>query len=493
MQVVAYTLCLFTLRKNCQERRKTLQVKLLQISALFGLFYLAYYQTTFNLVDIWLKFDESLSHGLLVVAMAIYLLAKNLRQDAEKKISIAAISCLLCLSLTWLIFATLNIDILEQLILLPILAAGLWCVIGTQPIYKLLPCVSLLIFAIPIWDYLAKPLVYLSTQAVTLAIELTNLTAFIEGNQISLPFGVLVIADGCSGVRYLTVALAIAYYLCLDSVCSFRKKLILILTSLALGVFSNWLRIFLITVIAYHSDMQSSVVDDHELFGWIVFAVMFAPILYFGGRLKAKSPCLDIVKLYRHPTALILMLGAAFAGPILYSVHTPTYSAPDLDIVDYTELKNSKTFDGFIFPKSKAIFGYSKRSQVKVISIVNWRASRAEDLVPYWPQKFSTRWVVGSSLDWPNNKQLNDVNASLIMLSNSHSSLKRCVALSYNTAGFKTNNYSSAKLAQIPALLVNENYFIANIVYLDTTLGTCENEAVKLLTVIKNLRITQSD
>jgi hypothetical protein len=239
--------------------------------------------------------------------------------------------------------------------------------------------------------------------------------------------------------------------------------------------------------------MQSSVVDDHELFGWIVFAVMFAPILYFGGRLKAKSPCLDIVKLYKHPTALILMLGAAFAGPILYSVHTPTYSAPDLDIVDYTELKNSKTFDGFIFPKSKAIFGYSKRSEVKVISIVNWRASRAEDLVPYWPQKFSTGWVVGSSLDWPSSKQLNGVNASLIMLSNSHSTLKRCVAMSYNTAGFKTNNYSSAKLAQIPALLVNENYFIANIVYLDTTLGTCENEAVKLLTVIKNLRITQSD
>jgi exosortase len=490
MQVVAYTLCLFTLRKNCQERRKTLQVKLFQVIAIFGLIGFTFYQTAFALIGRWLKFDELLSHGLVVIAMTGYLLAKNLNQDPEKQLTPAPIIFLALLSLIWFVFKTLNIDILEQLILIPILAVTLWCLIGTRSICKILPIIALLIFAIPIWGYLAKPLVFLSTQAVTSLIELTNLTAFIEGNRISLPFGVLVIADGCSGIRYLTVALAISYYLYIDSIGSLKKKLFLILASFILGIVSNWVRIYLITLIAYESDMQSGLVKDHELFGWIVFALMFSPILYFGGRLRAKRQSTGTIDLLRNPRALIFMLVSLLVGPTLYAINSQNYTAPKLSLVSQADLKNIATHDDFIFPKSKMLVGNIENSQVKSLSVINWRASNTEDLVPYWPQKFSKKWIETKTLDWPINNQTNKLSASFYRLSSSNLKLKRCVAISYETGGVKTSSYVIAKLAQIPALLLDKNYFIAHIVYADTKLSTCKSETTKLVEALQNLNIS---
>ena len=92
-----------------------------------------------------------------------------------------------------------------------------------------------------------------------------------------MPFGTLVIADSCSGLRYLIVGLAIAVYALKDSQLPFLTKVKMFALAAVLSVVANWLRVFALVLIAYYSDMKSSLVVDHDGFGIVVFFVLFLP------------------------------------------------------------------------------------------------------------------------------------------------------------------------------------------------------------------------
>ena len=90
-------------------------------------------------------------------------------------------------------------------------------------------------------------------------------------NSIFIPFGQIVIADGCSGLRYFEIALALAYIIALLNNYSERKLLPALIIAAALGLLANWIRIFILVLIGYESKMESSLMANHEYFGWFVF------------------------------------------------------------------------------------------------------------------------------------------------------------------------------------------------------------------------------
>ena len=62
----------------------TLTTTYLQVTLIYLATFVAYFPTTEMLFGRWLKFDEALSHGLLVVAMSIYLAVKALSHTTVK-------------------------------------------------------------------------------------------------------------------------------------------------------------------------------------------------------------------------------------------------------------------------------------------------------------------------------------------------------------------------------------------------------------------------
>jgi len=252
-----------------------------------------YYATLAQLLARWTRWDESMAHGLPIILVFAALLYQRAGEFAPRLLTrlgkSLAWSGLLLLSLLWALFHLTHINILEQLVLVPLLAAGLWVLYGLPVVWKHRLLLLLPLFAIPVWDYLNPPLLYLSSEVVGQMVRWVEMPAVIKGNSIFIPYGHILIADGCSGLRYFVVALALGYLIGLLNRYGEGRMLALLSVAALLGLITNWVRIFVLIVIGYQTEMQSPLIEDHEMFGWVLFAVIALPAIYFAPVVKSKA------------------------------------------------------------------------------------------------------------------------------------------------------------------------------------------------------------
>ncbi|KZY64391.1 archaeosortase/exosortase family protein [Oleiphilus sp. HI0066] len=448
----------------------TLTHTYLQLSSLFLAVFFVFYPTTEVLLDRWLKFDESLSHGLLVIAMSIHLSARTLHRIETQNIKNGSLSNYLTYiglalsSLAWLVISSANINILEQVLIPIILWFATASYLGLHIGLKLLPSIAFVYFAIPIWDYLNQALVDLSSLTVTWLVDLIDITALIEANTITLPYGALVIADGCSGLRYFTIACALAVYVILDSKPNRALSTKLLATAIALSLFSNWLRIFLLILIAYETNMESSLVADHETFGWIIFCIVLAPLFFIARRFELfpeqKEPSKQALSIKKIAlTFALLMLTPVLSFALNSAIKVPNIISSSQ--LSYTPAKPDTNIPKL--PNAKILLQKKANNYVQNIQlyrVLNWKEESTENLVPYWPSPFShTDWLVESrNIITADTQQFQYVG-----LKHKLRGYRVCLAYRYQVGQQEALSYKKAKLLQIPAILTGTNYFEAQL------------------------------
>ena len=149
--------------------------------------------------------------------------------------------------------------------------------------------IAYLVFIYPFWGSLALLFQKLSVFMVTLMMSFTNIPVFVENEYVTIPAGIFEIAEGCSGLRYIIVSLAISslyIFLYLRTV-----KAGVIFASLAIfgALLTNWIRIVLLIVIGHVTDMESSLMTDHNNFGWYIYIPVAILQFYVGRKLEEKE------------------------------------------------------------------------------------------------------------------------------------------------------------------------------------------------------------
>jgi exosortase A len=260
---------------------------------------LTFLAVTLLLVVIWLlnipiaktlwrhSFDDgTYSHSYLIPFVMLYLyhnLAKiGMLQFAQKtdilKGLILVFSCI-CLFLT--ASAQLSTGYWLSMLLVSVASINLLFRFNW---YILFP-VALLVFVLPVWGALVPLLQNLSTQAVTFIMGFSGIPIYVEEQFITIPAGVFEIAGGCSGLRYLIVSLSISslfIFLYIQNI----KRASLFLTVAILGaLLTNWIRITALVVIGDYTDMQSSLITDHNAFGWYLYIPFMLMLFYWGNKL----------------------------------------------------------------------------------------------------------------------------------------------------------------------------------------------------------------
>jgi EpsI family protein len=103
-----------------------------------------------------------------------------------------------------------------------------------------------------------------------------------QGQYISLPGGEFVVADVCSGVRYLTTGVMLALLFSYLSFQSTLKRLAFVfLTGVSL-IIANGIRAYLIMAIASTTEFQYLGGRDHIYFGWALFGIVMMLIMWIG-------------------------------------------------------------------------------------------------------------------------------------------------------------------------------------------------------------------
>jgi exosortase len=408
------------------------------------------YPSTHNLLLEWMKWDQALSQGFACLGLVAFFIWRLtfIKHTDEKPFSFFWCFLLMANSLGWCLVQLGNLQLLAYIATFSLLILVLINSISFRTTQKILPILGLFLFALPLWS--GQFLVELSSWAVGFILKLFNLTLHIQDNLITTPWGTIVIADGCSGLRYLVISLLLAYLLWLLNVYSIKTGILVFAMAFMLGVIVNWIRITLLVLIGYYTEMTHSLVRDHEFFGWILFAIILFPALYFAPQKKITPVLVPI-----HFKLNIWILLAWLCGPIGYflmpfnpdknPIHFhqdthETWAKPGL-FLQYPPATR-------IINKGIAINGTTVHLELMLFNPQH----KDEKLVPY----------MGDIYDDYQWRQISEQRHSQIIIETLEQRNNRqrvLLAYRYQVGPWITAHYTHAKLLQIPAKLTGQAYF----------------------------------
>ncbi|MBI48393.1 MAG: EpsI domain-containing exosortase [Marinobacter sp.] len=236
----------------------------------------------------WLKFDESYSHGFLLLAVSAYLVVRTARslRPTPGFYPFWLIPFTLAL-LAYGLGGLLRVEALQHLMIVPLVLGALAVLLGWQQVKHFIAPIGLVFFAMPVWDFLAWTLQLITVEINRLLLGMFNIEFEVEGVFVYLiGVGAFEVAHGCSGLRYLLVGQSLALMYGELNLRTVRAKVILFLSGVFLALLANWIRVFVIIYMGYETNMQTSLIEDHDSFGWWVFAATLVPLFLLGRRLE---------------------------------------------------------------------------------------------------------------------------------------------------------------------------------------------------------------
>ena len=249
--------------------------RLFWIAALACVTALVYWPSSLFLYDKWADLAKGpYTHGWLILLICIALVVRSRHElaAAPARPSGRAAVALAVAIVAWLISYRASIEGLEiplqpLIFWLAVTAAFGWAV-GRLLLFP----VAFLYFAVPIWY--ATPLQQLTVLVMRGALALTGPPALIVGDVIHLSNATFIIEEGCSGLHFMIVGLAVAALYGEQRRDPWRVRLRQLALVAALALLANWVRVYTVIEAGYLTNMQSYLVRvSHYGFGWCVFAV----------------------------------------------------------------------------------------------------------------------------------------------------------------------------------------------------------------------------
>ncbi|WP_232522347.1 exosortase/archaeosortase family protein [Marinimicrobium alkaliphilum] len=438
--------------------------------------------TTFqDLWGRWTRWDSEMAHGIPTFLVFFYLLWRSLPWNAPSQpLRIVeyglTLGVIVLLVFVWAVAYAVNIQIIEQLLLVPILLSVFAAIYGWKVVFVHRFVLLFPVFAIPIWGSFNNILLEMASLVVGEMVRWIEIPAVIRGNSIHIPFGQILIADGCSGIRYFVIALTLAYLIgCLNNYREGRMAALLMIGAL-LGLMTNWVRIFVLILIGYRTEMQSSLMQDHELFGWILFAAICIPAIYFAPVVKAKAMAHDMPDRAVLPARRGIMLGlCVLVGPLLALYFSAQASSSFGNRAG--DEASSMNVQGPSMPMTVrappgAVTSVERSEGVFVRKDHYRRQSMDDKLVPYIPRLFDHQfWHRGETFSFEHE------GFSYTLSEFSAVSERRAVVQVqwFRIGDIKTNSVPHAKVLQVPAVFRGINDFYIFTLQAECTRGGCES------------------
>lgn len=451
---------------------------------------IGFYPSFSALLSVWIIWDQSMSHGLPVAALFIYLLWRSLPWQIHS-VSILERSALFLLlallSVSWAVFYFIRIKILHEICVLPIFVTALAFMFGLKTVWQNRMLLMFPIYIIPFGEFFNDYLVNLSSFVVSELVQLAKIPAFIDGNSIQIPSGRILIAQGCSGLRYLTIALCLGHTI--SYLNGYKEKGLLVCLFVAgiLGLMANWLRIFILICIGYLTEMQSSLMADHDTFGWVLFGAICLVSIYFAPIVKAGYLGVKVSSGGALKVAIFfIMLPALAIGPLINYL-TATDVVVALEPVNVTS-NNYSIYMGAMpmelpIPKSTNRNSYQSISNIYIRLDEYVPRTTHSQLVPYIPHLYDEDiWSVKKSTQ----VFIDDQPASWKVLHDKNTDKIVGQIQWFNVGGYRVNSVNKAKLYQIPAVLNGKIYFKIITLQSICMIDTCEDVYKELLDESKN-------
>lgn len=244
-----------------------------------------FWPTVSNLL-VWRDNDPG-THALLVV-LVVLVLVWNLRNElAALPIRPFGLGFagLVGLGFIWLSGQLVFTVVFSQFAVVAMVPMAVLALLGVRWFTTMAFPFFVLLFALPLWTPLIPTLVKWSATFVELGIRASGVPIYREGAYFVLPSGSWSIADACSGAAFLSTCLLLGVLYAWTIYHSAKKRLLFVVGSATIGIVGNWVRVYLTMMIAHMTDNRL-LRNQHETFGWLLFAVFLTVFCWLGWRYR---------------------------------------------------------------------------------------------------------------------------------------------------------------------------------------------------------------
>lgn len=308
-----------------------------------------------SLNDLWRDTENhTYTHGYLILGICCWLIWRAMPRVLAQKASPAywLLLPLVIATAAWAVAFTAGVQDI-YLLMLPVIAwLALATAFGVAVGRQLLLPIGFILFALPLWSSGNFILQQLTVWVNSFLVWAAGMSVYVHGNYVTLPAGLIEIADGCSGLHFFIVGVAIAVLYGELGDDTLRRRIEWIALAATLSMVSNWLRVFSITVAGYLTDMQHYLVRvDHYVFGWFVFAGMLIIFFWIANRRAATHIALrdpepaPVEPIGRNAVAACCALLVAGLFPLLAWRATAAQAVQPMD-VSWPALENATSTAG---------------------------------------------------------------------------------------------------------------------------------------------------
>ena len=146
------------------------------------------------------------------------------------------------------------------------------------------------VFLVPFGDEIIPPLQAVTAEIAVALTEWSGIPAIVDGIYIDTPVGLFIVAEACSGVKFLVVMVTLAVLVCFTRFESWWKRAAFMSVAIIVPIIANGIRAWGTIYIAQSQGVEFAEGFDHIFYGWIFFAIVVAVILASAWRFFEREP-----------------------------------------------------------------------------------------------------------------------------------------------------------------------------------------------------------
>lgn len=274
----------------------------------------------------WWNID-TYTHVLLVPLVIAWLVALKVKElaDIRPQLWLPGLGIVAGGLALWLVGRASGINLLAHAGAVGALQGVVIAAIGPRATLVLALPIAFGVFLVPFGDEIISPLQSITAEIAIALTHWSGIPAEIDGIYIDTPIGLFVVAEACSGVKFLVAMVTLAILVAFTRFDSWSRRAAFMAVAIVVPIIANGIRAWGTIYIAQSQGVEFATGFDHIFYGWIFFALVVAILIAAAWPFFERDPedygwsAADVaglpllVRLERHATSPIVMI-ASFAA-----------------------------------------------------------------------------------------------------------------------------------------------------------------------------------
>jgi exosortase A len=239
--------------------------------------------------------------------------------------------CLLGLAICF-VGRSADINLIAQLGVIVAFQGATFGIVGLRVGLILAFPLAYMFFLAPFGDEIIPPLQYVTAEMATALTRFSGVETVADGIHIDTPAGLFIVAEECSGVKFLVAMVALGVLVAYSCFASWKRRMLFLLACVIVPIVANGIRAWATIFIAQYVGAEAAGSFDHIVYGWFFFGIVIALVLGVAWRWFEREPeeagwsaqqvsALPMLqRLERNGASPALVLGATLTAALVFAV-----------------------------------------------------------------------------------------------------------------------------------------------------------------------------